>query len=251
METAKTPRTKGQSSTEYVISYGWVLLLIAIIGTVTFIYLSATTSIFSMNGVSIQPLVNYSSSSAGISLQHTIFTGSDPTPGASPYVWSSWSGAYSGTNPECGNLPENIPITSDLNVVANFALSTSSIPPTAINGVCESAPDGCISGTPTSESTINGGNVALWTCAGSNGGTSAQCGLALYGVCDPETPVCSQYPACYDGLETNYVESFPNGGGNLPVFSWDCSGYYNTVSCNFAPYMNEQCVENDSLNDYP
>jgi hypothetical protein len=132
--------------------------------------------------------------------------------------------------------------------VTQISSPTTSVP-VAINGECGSAPDGCISGTPTSESTTNDGNIADWTCAGSNGGTSAQCSLVLYGVCDPETPVCSQYPACYDGYYTNFTYSF-SYGDSLPTYTWDCSGYYDMASCRWGPYMGEQCTDNNSITYY-
>jgi hypothetical protein len=149
----------------------------------------------------------------------------------SGYTFTSWTTSWGSTSGTCASATCTIPnITGDATITANFAVA-----PAAVNGACGSAATPqtsapttnlCSVGTP---SAVSGTGPWTWTCAGSNGGTTASCtaplappgSIAITALVSPPaagTITCSPNPVASGG--TSVCTAVANPGYTWMNFTY-------------------------------
>ncbi len=98
------------------------------------------------------------------------------------YVFTQWTTTWGATSGTCNTATCTIPnITGNATITAHFTAA-----PAPVNGVCGSANGAAVSSAPTANlctagtpSAVAGSGPWTWSCAGSNGGSTASCSAPL------------------------------------------------------------------------
>jgi len=118
-----------------------------------------------------------------------------------------------------------------------FTIAPVSVP-VAVNGSCSSTHYYCLNGT--SENNVSGSTSYTWTCAGSNGGTTASCSevkvIPVDGVCSPTHYNCT---AGTPSSGVSWADSFTwscngSGGGATATCSESNSAYLPTIDVSIS-----------------